>query len=172
MDLNSLILNAVSFVEPELDKKGITLQLELTSDLPPVIADSIQIEQVILNLSLNADQALAENGTIDIITQQANLTTKLARRCVPDGAQPGRYVKLVVNDDGCGMDEGTLQRLFDPFFTTKAEGHGLGMATVFGILRQHHAFVLVDSAVGKGTKIQVFFPVHGRDSKRTSSKRS
>ena len=94
-----------------------------------------------------------------MITRQATLTRQQAGRCVPYDAKPGDYVQMTVSDTGCGMDQALKLRIFEPFFTTKADGHGLGLAAVLGILRQHRAVALVDSTVGRGTVLHVFFPV-------------
>ncbi|GAG03343.1 unnamed protein product, partial [marine sediment metagenome] len=128
-----------------------------------------QLEQIILNLCLNAKEAMGDGGTINLTTREAELTPARVARCVPYNAKPGRYVEIVVRDTGAGMDQATMTRIFDPFFTTKAEGHGLGMAAVLGILRQHDAVALVESEPGEGTTVHVFFPIKRRARTRTTS---
>jgi signal transduction histidine kinase len=159
MDLNTVVQNVLRLVRSSIGKMH-HLERKLAKQLPDILADTGQIEQVILNLCLNADQALPDEGTIEIKTGVTTLTAKRAARCLPHGGRAGRYVELVVSDNGWGMDKVTMTRIFDPFFTTKTGGHGLGMAAVLGILRQHNAGVVVDSVVGKGTKVHVFFPLH------------
>ena len=160
-DLNVLVQNVLTIVRSSIGREH-RLERNLAKQLPTILADAGQVEQVIVNLCLNADQALSGEGTITIETSSVNLTAKRTARCVPPGSRPGRYVELIVGDDGCGMDEATVARIFDPFFTTKTKGHGLGLAAVLGILRQHNAYVQVDSAMGRGTKVHVFFPLHKR----------
>ena len=159
IDLNMVVQDVLTLVRSSIGKTH-HLERRLAKQLPDILADISQIEQVILNLCLNADQALSDEGTIEIKTGVTTLTAKRAARCVPHGGRTGRYVELVVSDNGSGMDKATMTRIFDPFFTTKTGGHGLGLAAVLGILRQHNAAVVVDSAVGKGTKVHVFLPLH------------
>ncbi|UCE60620.1 MAG: PAS domain S-box protein [Phycisphaerales bacterium] len=158
-DLNAVLNDAAEFVRSAIGKRH-ELALSLMDRLPRILADHSQIEQVVLNLCLNARQAQPKQGVITVVTRVATLTGHSTMRCVPVPPAQGRYVELVVQDDGCGMDEATAQRIFDPFFTTKTEGHGLGMAAVLGILRHHNAVAHVDSKLGKGTKIHVYFPIH------------
>lgn len=157
-DLNGVIQSVMKLVRSSMGKRH-PLELQLADRLPTVVADHSQVEQVILNLCLNAKEAMAGGGTITLATRATDLNVADAARCVPYDASPGRYVEMTVTDDGEGMDEATISRMFDPFFTTKADGHGLGMAAVLGILRQHNAAARVDSQRGVGTGFHVFFPV-------------
>jgi len=157
-DLNAVIQDTLSFVRSSLGK-SCELELKLAKQLDPILADRSQLEQIILNLCLNAKQAMPKGGTIEIVTRRTTLTAAQTARCVPYDIRPGDYVEMVVSDKGCGMDEATRSRIFDPFFTTKPEGHGLGLAAVLGILRQHQAAAWVESQVGKGTKMHIYFPV-------------
>ncbi len=176
-NLNDALKEVATLVRSAIGN-GHELVLTLADRLPKILADRSQIEQVVLNLCLNAMQAQPGEGVINVTTRRASLTKKLAGYCAPHEPAPGRYVELVVRDDGQGMDEATVRRIFDPFFTTKTEGHGLGLAAVLGILRQHGAFAHVDSRPGKGTRFHIFFPAHQetpqkprRVSKRRKSKR-
>ena len=157
-DLNDVIRDARTFVQSSVGKQY-QLDIRLAKQLPTVLADRGQIEQILVNLCLNASQAMASGGVIRILTREVNLTAAHMARCVPYDAKPGRYVELAVTDSGHGMDEATVMRVFDPFFTTKREGHGLGLAAVLGILRQHRAVAAIDSTVGKGSTMHIFFPV-------------
>lgn len=161
-DLNAVIKDTMGFVHASIGKQY-ELDVRLANRLPTILADRSQIEQILLNLCLNAKQAMGARGMIGIATRRVNLTQKRVVRCIPHDGRPGPHVELVVSDAGCGMDDTTVDRIFDPFFTTKTEGHGLGLASVLGILRQHNATAFVDSKLGKGTKIHVFFPVHEGD---------
>jgi CheY-like chemotaxis protein len=121
-------------------------------------ADAGMLDQVLMNLVLNACDAMPEGGQILIETTEKNFTGNEGGT-LPD-ARPGRYVSLRVTDTGCGISPENLSRIFDPFFTTKqpGKGTGLGLATVFGIIKQHNGWIQVDSEVGRGTTFQIFLP--------------
>jgi signal transduction histidine kinase len=155
--VNAVIRDALMLVRSSIRRKQ-ELRVNLADGLPEIMADHSQLAQIVLNLCLNARDAMPEGGEIHITTSETQLSAADASRCVPYNARPGRYVELAVRDSGSGMDETTVRRMFDPFFTTKPEGHGLGMAAVLGILRQHSAAALVDSKLARGTTIRVFFP--------------
>ena len=158
-DLNDLVHETLGFVRASLGP-GFALDLRLAKRLPKILADRSQIEQVITNLCANASQAMGLTGTIGITTRERELTAKQIAACVPSEGTPGPHVEIVVADTGCGMDTITAHRIFDPFYTTKPDGHGLGLASVLGILRQHGARARVESTPGHGTKIHVCFPVY------------
>jgi two-component system cell cycle sensor histidine kinase/response regulator CckA len=122
--------------------------------------DPSQIDQILANLCINARDAIADVGTITIETR-LGIFDEAACAHHP-GLVPGEYVLLGVSDDGCGMDRETLSRLFEPFFTTKdvGQGTGLGLATVYGIVKQNNGFVDVQSELGQGTTFTVFLPRH------------
>ncbi len=157
-DLNEVIHESLTFVRSMLGKQH-RLDVELSDRLGTIRADRSQVERVISNLCLNAKQAMAKGGVISLATKRANLTPRQVANSVLHDAKPGAFVEMVVVDSGCGMDEATAKRIFDPFFTTKADGHGLGLAAVLGILRQHGATVTIESSPNRGTKMHVFFPV-------------
>ncbi|MDA8430623.1 MAG: PAS domain S-box protein [Geobacteraceae bacterium] len=121
-------------------------------------ADRGQLEQVLLNLTVNAQDAIAGNGTISICTGHVLLDDEFVRQ--HHGLAPGPYILLAFKDTGCGMDEGTLRHIYEPFFTTKAVGHGtgLGLATVYGIVKQHEGYIEVRSRVGEGTTFSIYLP--------------
>jgi signal transduction histidine kinase len=137
--------------------------IELTTAIGPAIgfirADASQIEQVLLNLVVNARDAMAEGGTLGIEVANTTLDELAAVRShLP--LQPGPYVRLSVADSGCGMSEETVAHIFEPFFTTKKEGEGtgLGLATVYGIVEQTGAAIDIDTEIGRGTTFHVYFP--------------
>ncbi len=157
-NINEVIRDSARLVRSSLAPNHF-LKSSLESDLPLVEADRSQVEQVLLNLCLNAKQAMAAGGEIEMSTRSLSLKKAELTQCVPYDAHPGRYVEIAVSDTGCGMDAATVRQVFDPFFTTKSDGHGLGLAAVLGILRQHRGAVRVESQIRKGTSVRVYFPV-------------
>ncbi len=124
-----------------------------------VLADAGAIEQIVLNLATNARDAMARGGTLRLVARRADVARP------PSGSQPGSYACLIVTDTGVGMDERVKARVYEPFFTTKppGEGSGLGMAMIYGLTQQHGGFIELDSAVGKGTTVRVYFPLARED---------
>ncbi len=151
-DLCGLVRSSIS--------KRIFLQTDFEADLPAVEADPSQIEQVVMNLLINAAEAIGDNsGLISVKTGVKDVDGGYIERDLEDAEiAPGRYVFLDVRDTGCGMDEATRSRIFDPFFTTKFTGRGLGLAAVAGIVRGHKGAIRVSTTSGKGTSFEVFFP--------------
>jgi len=142
-----------------LVRREIDLRVLVRDEVDPVRVDVGQVEQVLMNLALNAQDAMPSGGTLTIDVHNVDLDEELARS---RGAEPGRYVALAVTDTGFGMEAATLQHLFEPFYTTKqpGKGTGLGLSTVYGIVRQHGGHILVDSGPDRGTRFQIFFPRH------------
>ena len=136
------------------------MQLELAAALPSIKADRGQIQQVVMNLVINAAEALQDlGGHVHITTCIRKLTTTSDLSLyMGDNLRPGDYVSLQVSDSGIGMDEKTLNRIFDPFFSTKKQGHGLGLSATLGIIRTHHGGIHVQSQPGIGTTFIVLFP--------------
>ncbi len=141
--------------------KNITININLDPQLPAVDVDEAQIQQVIMNLVINASDAIGDGDGIITVktgvmeTDNASWRTSL----VQDDLPQGRYVYLEVTDNGCGMDEKTLQHIFDPFFTTKFTGRGLGLSAVLGIIRGHHGTLYIDSKAGTGTTFRMLLPI-------------
>ncbi len=158
IQLNTVVTDVLSLLEKVIGT-DVEIRTSLAAELSPVRADSSQIEQVLMNLCLNARDAMPSGGCLTIETRNTNLDEAACRRT--PGLSPGRHAELIVSDDGIGMDAKTREHIFEPFFTTKepGKGTGLGLATVFGIIRQHGGFVSVDSEPNHGTTFRIYLPV-------------
>ncbi len=157
MDLNE-VLSEVAKMLDRLLEKNIVLQVVPAPALSPVKADPGQIEQLIMNLAVNARDAMPLGGRLLIETRNAEISDSHPH--LHDGMRPGRYVILVVSDDGTGMDSETQAHMFEPFFTTKepGKGTGLGLAIVYGVVKQLGGWVYVDSKMGRGTTFEIYLP--------------
>jgi signal transduction histidine kinase/ActR/RegA family two-component response regulator len=157
LDLNAQVWEVIRLLERTIPRM-IVLEARLAADVKSVAADAGQIQQVIMNLSLNARDAMPEGGRLLFATRNTMLDEDFARK--HPGAVPGEHVMLSVTDTGMGMDAETRQRIFDPFFTTKeiGKGTGLGLAVAYGIVISHHGYIRCHSELGKGTTFDVFLP--------------
>ena len=157
LDLNRLV-TGLSMMLQRLIGEDIDLRLELGADLGRVSADPSQIEQVLMNLVVNARDAMPRGGTLTVETANVSLDSAYVGRHM--AAKAGPHVMVAVSDNGAGMDEGTQARLFEPFFTTKGVGRGtgLGLSTVFGIVKQSGGSVDVYSELGRGSSFKVYLP--------------
>ncbi|MCA9935941.1 MAG: PAS domain S-box protein [Ardenticatenaceae bacterium] len=159
VNFNQLVADNRNFLEAMLPK-NITLTLNLKDGLPPIEANTGQIQQVVMNLITNAAEAYeGQPGTVEIETRLKTIDSLGFWQEAAQQIQPGQYICLRVSDQGHGMNEETLIRIFDPFFTTKVSGRGLGLAAIQGIIRNHYGAMHVTSQVGQGTTFQVLFPV-------------
>lgn len=157
IDLNAVLANLTKLLHRLLGD-DIALESDFPDNLPAVDADVGMIDQIIMNLSVNARDAMPKGGRLTISTRTCVIDDAYVQQH-PD-ARPGRFVCLTVSDTGCGMDRATLARIFEPFFTTKevGKGTGLGLATVYGIVKQHQGWIEVNSQPGAGTTFKVYFP--------------
>jgi len=157
IDMNGVVMNLEKMLR-SLISENIVLQTHLAADLAAARADPNQLEQVIMNLAINARDAMPEGGALTIETGNATLDEDYAAQHV--SVVPGEYVMLAVTDTGCGMDEHTKARIFEPFFTTKAPGRGtgLGLSTVYGIVKQSGGNIWLYSEPDKGTTFKVYLP--------------
>ncbi|HWN17626.1 MAG TPA: PAS domain S-box protein, partial [Gemmatimonadales bacterium] len=160
LDLNATVRDLEAILSRTLgETRG--LRLHLAPDLGTIRADPGQLEQVLINLTLNARDAMPAQGRVTIETMNVVLDRAYAARKSVESLQPGRYAALVVSDTGHGMDRATLARVFEPFFTTKGvgQGTGLGLSTVYGIVKQSGGFIWVYSEPSLGTAFKLYFPL-------------
>jgi CheY-like chemotaxis protein len=136
----------------------IDVRLAMAPDVPAVLADPAQIEQVVLNLAVNARDAMPHGG--QLVIEADRVTLAEAEATETSSVPPGRYARLRLTDTGCGIRSDVRQRIFEPFFTTKpvGQGTGLGLAMVYGIVRQHDGFIDVASVPGDGTRFTIYLP--------------
>jgi two-component system cell cycle sensor histidine kinase/response regulator CckA len=157
IDLNSAISRISSFLQSAVGE-NFDFRIILDPGVRPIAADPTQIEQVLMNLGLNARDAMPQGGSLVVETNNVDLDDEFCR--LHSYGRPGSYVLLTVSDTGLGMDAATQEHIFEPFFTTKelGKGTGLGLATVYGIVKQHGGFINVHSEVGRGTTFRIYFP--------------
>ena len=163
LDLNSLLDEMLHMLQVSISKKAI-LRFNKHLHLPMVEADATQIRQIIMNLVINASEAIGEkSGVISISTGCMECDHNYLRDVwLDEKLSDGLYVYMEISDSGCGMDRETLSKIFDPFFTTKFTGRGLGMAAVLGIVRGHKGAIRVYSEPGKGTTFKILLPSSGK----------
>ena len=157
LNVNRVIENLLVMIS-RIIGDNIVISREFSSDLWTIRADEGNIEQVVMNLAVNARDAMPQGGTLTIRTENVALDE---RKCVGiPGAQPGNYVCLAVRDTGYGMDSDIIEHIFEPFFTTKelGKGVGLGLAVVYGIVRSHNGCIKVESLPGRGTEFRIYLP--------------
>jgi len=154
VDLNGLIEETVRFVERSAALQQIDISMELDAQLPRLNVDADLIKQVLMNMLVNAQQAIAERGWI-MVKSRLHEARRFAggEECVP-------AVEISITDTGCGIPKANLQRIFDPFFTSKevGKGTGLGLSVSYGIVRSHGGEIEVESTVGEGTTFRVWLP--------------
>jgi two-component system, NtrC family, sensor kinase len=149
-DLNQLVRETVAFVERSASLQQVDIAVALDAALPPVWGDADLIKQVVLNILVNAEQAIAGPGQIEV-----------SSRVLPAGAAAPARVEIAVRDTGCGIPETNLKHIFDPFFTTKevGKGTGLGLSVSYGIVKSHGGAIAVDSQVGVGSTFRILLPI-------------
>jgi signal transduction histidine kinase len=155
ISINNFVLEGLPTIRPALSQ-SIDIDLDLLPDIWLIEADILQMQMVLAACLTNACEAIDEEGRIEISTQNVIIDKQVSQDS--SGLSDGRYVSLAIEDNGRGMDESTRQRLFEPFYTTKFQGRGLGMAAVYGIIRNHGGWIKVDSEVGRGTRVIIYFP--------------
>ena len=163
LDMNHLLEEMIHMLEVSISKKAV-LRLNLAPSLPQVEADATQMRQIIMNLVINASEAIGEkSGIIAITTGCMDCDRRyLSDIWLAESLNEGLYIYLEIADTGCGMDKGTMSRIFDPFFTTKFTGRGLGMAAVLGIIKGHNGAIKIYSEAGKGSTFKTLLPALGK----------
>ncbi len=159
VQLSDIVCELGPLLQASIPKK-VTLDFTCVQDLPLIQADATQLRQVVMNLIINASEAIGDAaGSVTVATRVVTVPEALpAGAWIGGPPPPGRYVLIDVTDSGCGMDADTLSRVFDPFFTTKVSGRGLGLAVVVGIVRGHGGHLAVDTAPTRGTTFSILFP--------------
>ncbi|MDR3669601.1 MAG: CHASE sensor domain-containing protein [Holophaga sp.] len=167
LDLCHLVRELIHLLSVSISKKA-ELRVEIADDLPAVVGDPAQLQQVVMNLVINASDAIqGQDGTIRIAAQVERLDqADLDARFPGQAMEPGLFVVLTVQDNGQGMEPRTLARIFDPFFTTKFQGRGLGLAALLGIVKAHKGGIKVQSERGRGTTFKVLLPASGEPARR------
>lgn len=157
VDLNTVLHNVENMLSRLLGE-DVALETDYRNNIPRIEADTGMLEQVIMNLAVNGRDAMPKGGKLTVSTTCVSVDTDYVRH--NSEASAGQFVRLTVADTGCGMDSKTLQRIFEPFFSTKevGKGTGLGLATVYGIVKQHHGWIEVESEVNVGTTFKIHFP--------------
>ena len=157
LSLNREIENIRTILDRTIPKM-VAIKMDLEPDLYDIKGDHVQIEQILLNLGINANHAMPDGGTLTIATANVDLDSGFCTSHL--GAQEGKNVLLQVSDTGFGMERATVDRIFEPFFTTKevGKGTGLGLSSVYGIIVEHGAFIECSSVVGEGTVFRIYFP--------------
>jgi two-component system cell cycle sensor histidine kinase/response regulator CckA len=158
--LNQEIVKARNLLERVIPQT-VDLKLEQQKNLPTIHADSTQLEQILLNLVMNAGHAMPQGGRITVRTAAMSFDEKSCKQHL--GLTPGRYVVLEVSDTGYGIPEHLQNRIFEPFFTTKepGQGTGLGLSVVYGIVQDHHGHITCESTPGRGTTFRIYLPAAG-----------
>ncbi len=160
IDLNNTIQNISEMLNRLIDEH-IKLEFILDENVHPIKADTSQLELVIMNLVINAKDAMPDGGTITLETKRFHLSHTLLKDVENEYLPPNTYTILIIKDTGSGIDPGRIDRIFEPFFTTKErhKGTGLGLAMVHGFIKQSNGYILVESEVNKGTTFSLFFPI-------------
>lgn len=155
VDPNQLIHDFQRMLE-RIIAKNVSIITDLAPDLRPLVASADQLHQVLMNMAVNASQAMPKGGTLRISTANAVLDEAFCR--LNPEVQPGNYIRILISDTGCGMDAATRSRIFEPFFTTKkvGEGTGLGLSVVYGIVKDHQGHITCDSTPGRGTTFGIY----------------
>ena len=157
---------------PRVIGPQVALKIDAQPGLPQVYADASMMETMLMNLAVNARDAMPNGGKLALFAQSVELDAQAVAGNAE--ARAGRFIRITVSDNGCGIPPETLPRIFEPFFTTKpvGQGTGLGLATVYGIVKQHHGWIEIHSELGKGTSFEIFIPVFEHEKAQTAPPQS
>jgi PAS domain S-box-containing protein len=170
VNLTALVRDTAALLEATVGRR-VRLELSTADKLPSVLGDATQLRQIVMNLVINAADAIGDrtDGTVEVRTFSRELAPEFFATAVQSPARPaGTYVGLEVTDNGSGMNPGILKRIFEPFFTTKFSGRGLGLAAVLGIVQSHRGALFVESTPGKGTVFRLFLPASNEAARETT----
>lgn len=159
VSMSDFVKNTLPIIKPMIHP-DIRLEVNLANDIPSVMADVTQMQMVLSAVISNASEAISGKGTVRVIVRDEQVKDTAVE--FPEDLKPGHYVLLSVEDNGQGMTEETRKRIFEPFFSTKLQGRGLGMASVHGIVKNHDGWIFVNSQVGIGTTVRIFFPPYSQ----------
>jgi len=153
LDISTLLDNTLDLLNHQIQSQGVSVVKDWTNNLPPVPGDSDQLQQVFLNLILNAIQSMPDGGTLRLSAS--------SQRISKEGLEEAQrqYMEVCVEDAGVGMEREVMQNIFNPFFTTKVTGTGLGLMVSQGIVRDHEGWIEVESKIGKGSVFRVYLPL-------------
>jgi len=161
VDMSDMLRDMMQLLEVSIEK-NVSIEYDLTPNLPKVEVDIAQLQQVIMNLIINGSEAIEhQHGHITVRTGLMNADATYFQACHADEAEDGEYIYLEVEDNGSGMSPEIQKKIFDPFFTTKFTGRGLGMSAILGIVKGHHGALRLESTAGQGTTFRVLFPTSG-----------
>jgi len=162
VEVAQLLRGMIELLEVSIEK-NISVRYCIADKTALIEADVAQMQQVVMNLVINASEAIGfQGGEIAVYSGEMNVDAAYLDSCFHEAAEPGDFVYIEIKDNGCGMDEATVEKIFDPFFTTKFTGRGLGMSAMLGIVRGHHGAIHIDSSQDQGSAIRVLFPSLGR----------
>jgi CheY-like chemotaxis protein len=163
LDLNHVVRQSIKMLDRTIPRM-VEIRHELAEGLCPYLGDAAQTEQVVINLGINAADAMPDGGILRICTDSVDLDKKYSEEHAE--VEPGPYLRLTVSDNGQGIDAEMVEKIFDPFFTTKeaGKGTGLGLSTVYGVVKDHGGHITCRSRIGEGTTFDIFLPAYQAES--------
>ncbi len=167
LKLDDFTIETLPILQHDLNPE-VRVETHFPRDIAHISADQAQMQMVLSAILANSNEAIEDEGLIKITAENKDVDDDFTNQ--HPGLKPGSYVCLTIEDDGMGMDEGTRSGIFDPFFTTKFQGRGMGMAAVFGIVKNHGGWIYVDSELGKGTAVRIYLPAISAERKEQGAK--
>ncbi|MBW1869936.1 MAG: response regulator, partial [Deltaproteobacteria bacterium] len=167
LKLDGFLIETLPILQHDF-KPTVRVEKHFSRDIAHIRADNAQMQMALSVILANSNEAIEDEGLIRITAENKDIDEDFAKQ--HPGLKPGSYVCLIIEDDGKGMDEETKDRIFEPFFTTKFQGRGMGMAAVYGIVKNHDGWISVDSEPGKGTVVRIYLPAISAESKKQGAK--